>query len=287
MRIEAEATLAADVPLVLAEAHRAMVTGDGLVLSACAEVPVGDGVPAAGAQRSEPEPDRTVGVRSTTWWDREHLVEVVEGGAFDVEHVETGPVDRTGRARLTVRATRRRGLPDHVGAGMRLLVCGINPSEHAADAGVGYVTASNRFWPAMLAAALTDVDRDPAHLLRRHRIGMTDLVKRPTPRASDLVPADYRPALDRLERLCTWLEPEVLVVVGVGAWRIAAGDRRAEVGWQAHPVGPTPVYVMPSTSGLNARVPLTSLVDHLRTAAAGRPRRRRGSTGSAGSVGSR
>ena len=36
--------------------------------------------------------------------------------------------------------TRGRTLPDTVGAGMRLLVCGLNPSVHAADAGVGYVT---------------------------------------------------------------------------------------------------------------------------------------------------
>ena len=30
----------------------------------------------------------------------------------------------------------------------------LNPSEHAADAGVGYVTPGNRFWPAALAAGL-------------------------------------------------------------------------------------------------------------------------------------
>ncbi len=38
------------------------------------------------------------------------------------------------------RPTRARTLPDTVGPGMRLLVCGLNPSLHAADAGVGYVT---------------------------------------------------------------------------------------------------------------------------------------------------
>ena len=37
---------------------------------------------------------------------------------------------------------------------------------------------------------------------------------------------------------------------------------------QADPLGGSPVYVMPTTSGLNARVPLAELTDHLRAAAA-------------------
>jgi G:T/U-mismatch repair DNA glycosylase len=61
---------------------------------------------------------------------------------------------------------------------MRLLCCGINPSVHAAEAGVGYATASNRFWSALAAAGLTTVDRDPRRLLRDHGIGI--LTKRKT-----------------------------------------------------------------------------------------------------------
>jgi hypothetical protein len=41
------------------------------------------------------------------------------------------------------------------------------------------------------------------------------------------------------------------------------------VGWQPRPLGGRPVYVMPSTSGLNASTQLPGFVDHLRTAAAG------------------
>ncbi len=37
---------------------------------------------------------------------------------------------------------------------MRLLVSGLNPSLHAADAGVGYIGPGNRFWPAVAAAGL-------------------------------------------------------------------------------------------------------------------------------------
>ena len=53
--------------------------------------------------------------------------------------------------------TRAALLPDTVGPGMRLLVCGLNPSLHAADAGVGFVRPGNRFWPAAIAAGVVTV----------------------------------------------------------------------------------------------------------------------------------
>ena len=47
-----------------------------------------------------------------------------------------------------------RTLADTVGAGMRLLVCGLNPSVYSADVGVPFARPGNRFWPAALAAGL-------------------------------------------------------------------------------------------------------------------------------------
>ena len=55
--------------------------------------------------------------------------------------------------------------------------------------------------------------------------------------------------------------------VGLAGWR-AAVDRKAVAGVQPDGIGGRPAYVMPSTSGLNARVPPTELADHLRAAAA-------------------
>jgi hypothetical protein len=54
--------------------------------------------------------------------------------------------------------------------------------------------------------------------------------------------------------------------VGLAGWR-AAVDRRAQAGVQPSGLAGAPVYVMPSTSGLNARCPLAELTDHLRAAA--------------------
>lgn len=201
-------------------------------------------------------------------WPRERLVDVVSGAGFRLDELdeESGP-DGVG---FTVLATRVRSLPDTVGADLRLLVCGLNPSLHAADAGVGFVTPGNRFWPAALEAGLASVDRDPRHALHHHGLGMTDLVKRATPRAAELTAAEYRDGLARVERLCAWLRPAAVCFVGLAGWR-AAVDRQAAPGWQDRRLGCAPAYVMPSTSGLNAATPLADLVDHLRAALAPPP----------------
>jgi TDG/mug DNA glycosylase family protein len=189
--------------------------------------------------------------------DGERIVDVFSGAGFvDVQ------IDRS-----TVTAVRARTLADTVRPRMRLLVCGLNPSVRAADAGIGFVTPGNRFWPAALAAGIASVDRDARHALRQHGLGMTDIVKRATPRADALTTAEYRDGLARVERLVRWLRPGAIAFVGLAGWR-AAVDRKAQPGVQPAGLGGVPVYVLPSTSGLNAACPLPTLVAHLEAAAA-------------------
>jgi TDG/mug DNA glycosylase family protein len=183
-------------------------------------------------------------------WPAERRGDVLIGGGFDLDGV------------------RLRTLPDFVGPGMRLLLCGLNPSLYAADAGVNFARPGNRFWPAMVAAGLTEVVRDPPHLLAEHRIGMTDLVKRATPRADQLGREEYAAGVARMARVCAWLRPTALCLVGLSGWR-AAVDRQAGVGWQPERLGPTPVYVMPNPSGLNAHAQVPDLAAHLRAASGG------------------
>jgi hypothetical protein len=59
----------------------------------------------------------------------------------------------------------------------------------------------------------------------------------------------------------------VVVFVGLAGWR-AAVDRRAVPGPQPRPFGGTHAYVMPSTSGRNARTSPAELAEHLHRAAA-------------------
>ncbi len=243
-----------DLPLALADLHRCLRVGAPVELTLFGGVEEGRGTFA----------DDDFPGRWFSTWDPERLRDVVEGAGFEVDELAS---DTAGDVtQHTVRATRARTLPDVVAPGLRLLVCGLNPSLHAADAGVGYVTPGNRFWSAALAAGLVSRDRDPWHALRAHGIGMTDLVKRATARAADLRREEYAAGVERLDRLCAWLEPGAVAVVGLAGWR-AAVDRRAVAGPQERELGGRPVYVLPSTSGLNAATPPAELARHLAGAA--------------------
>jgi len=188
----------------------------------------------------------------------------VESAGFAVEHCEAdGPVGEW----IRVRAVRARSLADVVGPGMRLLICGLNPSRYAADAGISFARPGNRFWAAARAAGLVTRDRDPRDALRSHDVGMTDLVKRATARADELGVDEYRAGAARVERLVRWLRPGAVCFVGLAGYR-AAVDRQARAGAQPGGFGGAAAYVMPSTSGLNARVSVEALTEHLRAAAA-------------------
>ena len=133
---------------------------------------------------------------------------------------------------------------------------------------MGFARPGNRFWPAALAAGLVSRDRDPVHALDEHDIGMTDVVKRTTRRADELEPAEYMDGMARLERLVAWLDVPTICFVGLAGWRVAR-DRKATTGWQPDGLGTARVYLMPSTSGLNASSQLPDLTAHLEAAASG------------------
>ena len=247
--------LAEQLPMAFADVHHALALNGRFELTMFA----GDGT-----EITPPEDD--LPGRRFTWWQPEALTLALVGAGFVVESIE--PVGEGRNPRIEATATRVRTLPDYVDGGMRLLCCGLNPSLHAADSGIGYVTPGNRFWPALRDAGLTELDRDPRRLLTHDHIGMTDVVKRATARAADLTTAEYRVGVERLSRLCAWLRPQAICFVGLAGWR-AAIDRKAMVGGQPGELGGVPVYVMPSTSGLNARVPRDELAAHLRAAAEG------------------
>lgn len=242
------------LPAALADLHRALAVGAPLELLVFA----GEGSLVTG------EDDDLPG-RRFSLWGSDHLVDVLVGAGFDVTRVSVGterwPV-------LRASAVRARTLPDHVGPGMRLLLCGLNPSLYAADRGVGFARPGNRFWPALLAAGLVTVDRDPVHALRHHGVGTTDLAKRATAAAAELTAEEYAAGVRRVERLCAWLRPAALCLVGLSGWRSAI-DHRAVAGWQPRRLGGVPVYVMPSTSGLNASTRHEGFVEHLRAAVRG------------------
>ncbi|HEY7946464.1 MAG TPA: uracil-DNA glycosylase family protein [Acidimicrobiales bacterium] len=238
------------LPMALAELHRV------LVVDATVDIQV-----LVGGYEGRVLPDDDIGGRFFASWEPEPFRDVLVGAGFDVTDLQVdGDVVR-------VRAVRARTLADTVGPDMRLLMVGLNPSVYAADAGVGYARPGNRFWPAAVAAGLVTRQRDAYHALGSHGVGMTDVVKRATAGAKELTAAEYRSGMERVERLTQWLRPAVVCMVGLSGWRAVVG-RGARTGLQPAPLGGRPVYVMPSTSGLNAHAQMADLVMHMRTALA-------------------
>ena len=210
-------------------------------------------------------PDDSFGKRLFTAASEQQLRFLLESAGFDRVQIE-----RPGRRRfwLWVHARRAYTLPDYTRPGLRLLVCGLNPSLPAADTGIPFVGASNRFWPAAVRTGLVERDRDPWDALRIG-VGFTDLVKRATRSASAVQRQEYASGLARLERRIRSARPNATCFVGLDGWRRAV-DRRAEPGWIEGGFAGRPAYLMPSTSGRNAHVDLAGLARHLARAARGR-----------------
>ncbi|MDH4143693.1 MAG: mismatch-specific DNA-glycosylase [Acidimicrobiia bacterium] len=233
----------ADVPAALAAMHRRLAVGTTVELEF--------DVAPSGART--PTADRR--------WPIELAEALVEGAGFDeITSTRLGGI-------VGVRARRARSLADTVGGGLRLLICGLNPSLYAADRGVAFARPGNRFWNAVVAAGVDSVANRPDLLLQHHGIGLTDLVKRATARADELDRSEYEHGLQRIERLVGWLRPGAVCFVGLAGWR-AVVDRRASAGPATRRLGGAVVYVMPSTSGLNASSTPASLAAHLRAALA-------------------
>ncbi len=163
-------------------------------------------------------------------------------------------------------ARRERSLADRVGPGMRILVCGLNPSPYAADRGIAFGRPGNRFWPALLGAGLASRDRDPDAALAEHGIGFTDLVKRTTRTAAEISPWEYRAGAERVEHLVRWLEPGVVCFLGLSGYR-AAIEHRAVAGVLPGGFGERPAVLLGNPSGLNAHLSVAQLILDLQSVA--------------------
>jgi TDG/mug DNA glycosylase family protein len=162
---------------------------------------------------------------------------------------------------------------DLVGPGLKLLFVGINPGLWTAAVKTHFAHPTNRFYPALAAASITDyevdrvagmTDADRAHLVARG-IGITNLVRRASARASELSPQELREGGERLQRFVAEHRPAVVAIAGVTAYRDAFGERGAALGRQpdtldsaAHWSGAA-LWVVPNPSGLNAHETVATL----------------------------
>ena len=159
-------------------------------------------------------------------------------------------------------------LPDYLRPGLEVAFVGINPGAYSASVGRYFATPRNRFWAALNRSGLVGTERelgpgDEAWLMERG-IGFTDVVKRPSRSASDLRAADFRRWAPLARERLVAAAPRVVCFNGLTAckWFLRyAEDVRREVGLgeQSGGLGPSRVFVAPSTSPANAAYSLDDI----------------------------
>lgn len=149
----------------------------------------------------------------------------------------------------------------------RLLIVGINPGLVSEAVDAPYAGPGNRFWPALHAAGITETLIDaragltPDHRaeLRRAGLGFTNIVPRATARASELNPTEYVEGGRVLAEKVARHSPQIVMVAGISAYRLAYRRPRARVGLQVESIGGAETWVVPNPSGLNAHETVDSL----------------------------
>ena len=170
-------------------------------------------------------------------------------------------VTRFKPTRAEVLASVDKRLPDIIGPGLKVLFCGTNPGLYSAAIGRHFGRPGNRFWPALHAGGFTPRLYSPWEDddLLAFGYGLTNIGERATAMASELSDAELKAASRRLRDRVELHAPRYLGIVGIGAYRTAFGRKKAEFGLQTERIGDTKIWLLPSTSGLNAHYQPSSL----------------------------
>jgi double-stranded uracil-DNA glycosylase len=158
-------------------------------------------------------------------------------------------------------------LPDLLRGGLDVVFVGINPSVFSAVHGHYFARKINRFWPAFSRSRLSLRAREglgverlgPIHdrALQDYGFGFTDLVKRPSPRSTDLTRSEPTDGVAALVRKLKRHKPRFACFHGVTVGRPvqkAIAPQLAEIGLglQPYTIGETRIFVVPNPSPANA-----------------------------------
>jgi TDG/mug DNA glycosylase family protein len=164
------------------------------------------------------------------------------------------PIEIWRPTRQQLAAAANKTVPDIVAPNLKVLLCGINPGLYTAAIGHHFGRPGNRFWPALHAGGITPRAFSPFEELQLLPLGygITNIVARATATAADLSADELRADAKKLIRKVEKLEPKLLAVIGVGAYRVAFDWPQATIGLQDDRIGTTRIWVLPNPSGLNA-----------------------------------
>jgi TDG/mug DNA glycosylase family protein len=159
-----------------------------------------------------------------------------------------------------------RTVGDLIDHDLKVLFCGINPGRYSGATGLHFARPGNRFWKALHGAGFTKRLLDPAeeNELLELGYGITCFVTRTTARADEIPTEEMVEGGRRLRKKIEKFKPKVLAVLGLGAFRTAFKQPKAELGPQPEKIGETRVWLLPNPSGLNAHYQLTDFIEMFR-----------------------
>src|SRR5436190_6734470 len=158
-------------------------------------------------------------------------------------------------------------LTDVLEPGLRLILVGINPGVMSATSGHHFAGPTNRFWGLLYESGIVPepITHEDDVRLPQWRIGMTNLVARPTPGIDTLAPQEYLDGWKILEQKIDRFRPHIVAFVGVtmyrALWKVLTSGgpgspkpKAADVapGFQHATVHGARIFVLPNPSGRNA-----------------------------------
>jgi TDG/mug DNA glycosylase family protein len=156
---------------------------------------------------------------------------------------------------------------DLLGPHVRLLFVGINPGLWTAAVNAHFARRGNRFWPALhrggilprlvdASAGMSAADRE---MVLAAGIGITNIVPHASARAEELTRAQLRDGGAALTARVERVQPRVVAVLGLTAYRQAFDAAPTTAGRQDRTLAGAELWVLPNPSGLNAHETVDSL----------------------------
>ena len=182
-------------------------------------------------------------------------------------------------------------LRDRIKPGVRVLFVGINPGVRSALTGHHFAGFSNRFWKLLRESQLVPEPityQDDGRLVE-WKLGITNLIARPSPGIDDLRTPEYVEGWTVLSRKIRKYRPEVVALVGVTLYRAILpllpdappSERRAARSSPEKVIGLRPetlhgarLFVLPNPSGRNANFSYEEMLEAFRSLAGFLKRRR-------------
>jgi TDG/mug DNA glycosylase family protein len=159
---------------------------------------------------------------------------------------------------------------------LEIVFVGINPGRHSAAAGHHYAGPGNHFWPLLHESGLVGerLTYEDERRAIEWGIGLTNMVARPSAGIADLTMKELLDGARALRRRLLRYQPGIVCFNGKRIYEIFSGHA-CQLGPQEERIGPSRVFVMPSTSPRGASYSKAQKLGYFRRLAAMRDELRR------------